>query len=188
MNVASWGGGIGCWDSFACLFLSLPRRLVSARSVRRHWQERVFPWQKCNLLYSHTHKKKKEKKSTQCPFSSNAGNEHKAISSLRHQACLPASAMPGPWPPARRAAGWARALAPSAAWAPRAATCQCPGLVFALCLRGNGWSQTVQIQIAQALPSISLYLGQWLLVSVSLKCRAIKLLLYLARMQFFDVS
>jgi len=32
--VAGWGGGIRCWDSFACLLLSLPRRLVSACSVR----------------------------------------------------------------------------------------------------------------------------------------------------------
>lgn len=45
-------------------------------------------------LFTHTQKKK----STQCPFSSNAGTERKAVSSFRHQACLPASVVPGSWP------------------------------------------------------------------------------------------
>lgn len=169
MNVPRWGEE-GCQD-FSCSLLSLPRGPVSACSVRRCWQERVFPWQKCNLFYTHTH----THNSTQCPLSSGTENEHNAVSLLRH-----------PSLPSREC--WARAPAPrtsgqAGGWTPPAAARQCSGLLWELCLRGNCWSQ-VQIQIVWVLPSISLYPGQWLLVSVSLTCRDIKFiyLFYLDQM------
>lgn len=95
MKVASWGGGGGCQDSFACLLLSLPRRPDSACSVKGRWQGACFLGRSATCsIRAHAEKKK----ITQCPFSSNAGIELKAVSLFRHQACLPASAVPGSWP------------------------------------------------------------------------------------------
>lgn len=134
------------------------------------------------------HNNNSNNKSTQCPFPSNTGNERNAIFLLRHPSLPSSKCHARSRPPALCATVWAGALAPSAPWAPTAATHRCPSLLFAPHLWGNCWSQPVQVQIVQALPPISLYPGKWLLVSVSLKCRAIKLLLYLAPVQFSDVS
>lgn len=173
-NVTSWGRGEGYWASSICLLLFLPRRPARACSVSRHWQECVFPWQKCNCSIH-----KKIVHSVLVPQTLEMSRM------LVIQACLPVSAMPGSCTPPLRATAWAGALSRSAA--PTAATPSVLKLVSVLHLWGNSWSHIVEIQIAQAL---ALYHPlSWAVASgsVSLKCRAIKLLFYLAWMQFSGV-
>lgn len=122
MNAPHWGGE-GCQDS-SCLLLSLPRRPVSACSVRRCWQECVFPWQKCNLLHTHN--------STQCPLSSS----WKWV-----QCCFPAQ---HPSLPSRERS--ARGPAPTPGTVARlglgSPSCSpiCSGLLGELCPWGSCWS------------------------------------------------
>lgn len=119
MNVPHWGEGLGCQDS-SCSLLSLPRRPVSACSVRRRWQERVFPWQKCNLFYTHTHT---HKIVHNVLFPQALEMSIMLFPCSDIQACLPESAMPESQPPAPCSTGQA------GGWAPTAATRQCSGLL-----------------------------------------------------------
>lgn len=75
MNIPHWGGE-GCQDSpvHSCLCPAGQSGLALLADTGRS----VFPWQKCNLFYTHT------QNSTQCALSSSTGNEHNAVSVLRH--------------------------------------------------------------------------------------------------------
>lgn len=92
------------------------------------------------------------------------------------QACLPESAGPELQPPAPGITGQA------GGWAPTAAARRCSCLLGELHPEGTAEAKLTCKQ--SVLPSISLYPGQWLLVSVSLKCRAITFIypLYLDQM------
>lgn len=150
MNALHWGGE-GCQDC-SCLLLSVPKRPVSACSVRRCWQECVFPWQKCNLLHTHN--------SSQCPLSSSwkwvqccFPAQHPSLPSREHSARGPA--------PSPRHSGQAGAGLPQLQ----------PDLLWPLVPEGAAEAQLTCKHSKSS--SISLYPGQWLLVSVSLQCRDI---------------
>lgn len=91
MNVPHWEGE-GCQDS-SCSLLSLPSRPVRACSVSRRWQQCVSLAEMQPIIHTHT------QNSTQCPLSSSTGNEHNAVSVLRHpslpsrECCAPAPAL-----------------------------------------------------------------------------------------------